>query len=76
MWKKISSLPVVAYLALTGFVRDFKNDERGLSNAVVAVLLILIAVLVVVAIWGFLDGWLAALWDRITSGSDKIKEFS
>jgi len=55
----------MAYIAVTGFVRDFRNDERGLSGVVVAILLILVAVLAIVAIWGWLSGWLGELWDRI-----------
>ena len=65
MLQKLRSLPLAAYLAVTGFVQDFKKDERGLSGVVVAVLLILVAVLAVVLIWGFLEGWLIELWERI-----------
>ena len=66
MIQKISSLPLAVYLAIQGFFRDFKKDERGLSGIVVTILLILIAVLLIVVIWGFLSGWLKELWDRIT----------
>lgn len=48
-------------------VSELKNDERGLSGVVVAILLILVAVLAVVMIWGFLSGYLAEVWERITS---------
>ena len=48
------------------------DDERGLSGVVVAILLILIAVLAVVLIWGFLSGWLQDLWEQITSQADTI----
>ena len=66
MRQYVSYLPIRAYLAFTGFVRELKRDERGLSGVVVTVLLILIAVLAVVLIWGFLSGWLKELWERIT----------
>lgn len=69
MLKKISMLPVTIYLALTGFVQELKEDERGLSGVVVAVLLILVAVLAVVMIWGFLSGWLQDMWDSITKAN-------
>ena len=69
MLKKISMLPVTMYLALTGFIQELKEDERGLSGVVVAVLLILVAVLAVVAIWGFLSGWLTDMWDAITKAN-------
>ena len=65
MWKKIRNFPLTAYLAVAGAAQELKKDERGLSGVVVAVLLILIAVLAVVLIWGFLQGWLVELWERI-----------
>lgn len=73
MLKKISMLPVSLYLALTGIVQDLKEDERGLSGVVVAVLLILVAVLAVVMIWGFLSGWLQELWERIIGQGNTIQ---
>lgn len=73
MWQKLSNLPIAAYLAFTGFLHDLKDDERGLSGVVVAVLLILVAVLAVVMIWGFLSGWLTELWTNITGKANEIK---
>ena len=73
MLKKISALPLMAYLAVTGFARDFRKDQRGLSGVVVAILLILVAVLAIVLIWGFLSGWLEELWDSITNQAKKIE---
>jgi len=49
------------------------NDERGLSGVVVAILLILVAVLAVVLIWGFLSGWLNTLWEQITGQANRIR---
>lgn len=72
MWQKLSNLPIAAYLAVTGFFRDLKDDERGLSGVVVAVLLILVAVLAVVMIWGFLSGWLQELWEKIMNQGNSI----
>ena len=72
MLKRISLLPLTAYLAFTGFVKDLRKDERGLSGVVVAILLILIAVLAIVLIWGFLKGWLVELWDNITGQAGSI----
>ena len=72
MLKRISVFFPAAYLKITGKIRDFKEDERGLSGVVVAILLILIAVLAIVLIWGFLSGWLAELWENITSQADSI----
>lgn len=67
MWQKLRNFPVKAYLAAADLAREFKEDERGLSGVVVAVLLILVAVLAVVMIWGGLSGWLGELWTKITS---------
>lgn len=73
MIDKIKMLPVMAYLALANFVQDLKDDERGLSGVVVAILLILVAVLAVVMIWGFMSGWLTELWGQITGAASNIK---
>lgn len=73
MFEKIYDLPLLAYLAATGFIRRVKEDERGLSGVVVAVLLILVAVLAVAFLWGGLSGWLGELWDKITSNGNAIQ---
>jgi len=73
MWQKITEFPLMAYLAVTGLFRDLKNDEQGLSGVVVAVLLILIAVLAVVLIWGFLGDWLKELWDSFKEKTAKLE---
>ena len=72
MWKRISKTFYCGLLSIVNFARDVKKDERGLSGVVVAILLILVAVLAVVLIWGFLSGWLAELWDQITGKSSGI----
>lgn len=46
-----------------------KKDEQGLSGVVVAVLLILVAVLAVLIIWGSLSGYLEELWDQIVANT-------
>ena len=53
-------------------IRKFFEDERGLSGVVVAILLILVAVLAVVMIWGFLSGWLGTVWENITGQAGSI----
>ena len=68
----ISAFPIMMYLAFTDLVSKIKKDERGLSGVVVAILLILIAVLAIVLIWGFLGDWLSDLWTRITGQSSSI----
>jgi len=72
MWYKISKIPVSMYFAVIRGVRTLGKDERGLSGVVVAILLILIAVLAIVLIWGFLSGWLQELWEQITGQAGSI----
>ena len=66
MWSKLNHLSIAAYTRAASFVQDLKNDERGLSGVVVAVLLILIAVLAIAALWTALGGWLQEQWTVIT----------
>ena len=72
MLQKISLYSLEAYFAITGYFRSLKDDERGLSGVVVAILLILIAVLAIVLIWGFLSGWLKELWERVTGEAGNL----
>lgn len=53
-------------------VEDLKRDERGLSGIVVAVLLILVAVLAVVMLWGLLKDYITDLWEKITGQSSGL----
>lgn len=69
MWERISMLPIKARIGFANFVQEFKEDEGGLSGVVVAVLLILVAVLAIVLLWGLLSGWLEELWEDITKGA-------
>jgi len=72
MWKNILSFPRKVFKSLAEFTSTLIKDERGLSGVVVAILLILVAVLAIVLIWGFLSGWLADLWDQITGRAGSI----
>ena len=53
-------------------VEDLKSDERGLSGIVVAVLLILVAVLAVVMLWGLLKDYITDIWKKITGQSSGL----
>lgn len=66
MLQKVNRWMIDAYVKGTMAFDDFKNDEQGLSGVVVAVLLILVAVMAVVALWGSLKDWLADLWGDIS----------
>ena len=72
MWKKIKKLPEIIFRTSKNIVSELKNDEQGLSGVVVAILLILVAVLAIVMIWGFLSGWLQELWEQITGKASGI----
>ena len=73
MLKKLSNLPFFAYIRINDLIQNLKKDERGLSGVVVAILLILVAVLAVVLIWGFLSGWLRTVWDNIVGQAAGIQ---
>jgi Flp pilus assembly pilin Flp len=72
MLQKLRDFPLAGYLSLKGLARDLKEDERGLE-VVQVVLIILVGVLLVVALWGVLSGWLGDLWNRITGAGDTIQ---
>lgn len=67
MMKKLNEMSIAAYVKTMSFFNELKNDERGLSGVVVAVLLILVAVLAVVALWGSLSKFLEGMWSDISS---------
>ena len=72
MLHKISLIPRMAFQFVTETTHTLRKDERGLSGVVVAILLILVAVLAIVLIWGFLSGWLQELWEQITGSAGGI----
>ena len=73
MIEKIKNFPMMLYVAYLNFVEELKDDERGLSDMVVTILLVLVAVLAVVMIWGWMSGWLGDLWSQISGEAAKIK---
>ena len=73
MLKKLNAWMTGAYIKGKMAVEEFKNDEQGLSGVVVAVLLILVAVLAIVALWGSLSGWLSDMWAKITGQGEVIQ---
>ena len=78
-WNRLSTAVYVKAVLLAqnlgAELREFKEDERGISGIVVAVLLILVAVLAVVFLWGSLSKWLQDMWNKITGaeGAGAIK---
>ena len=80
MLRQLNNLSTAAYVKaillaqnLGAELRELKEDQRGLSGVVVAVLLILVAVLAVVLLWGQLGHWLNNMWDTITKKAGEIK---
>lgn len=69
MLEHLNRLMIVAYVHITEGVCALRDDERGLSGVVVAVMLILVAVLSIAMLWGFLSGWLADQWEIIIGNS-------
>lgn len=70
--KTINQWITGAYLKFIGFAREVKKDERGLSGVVVAVLLILVAVLAIVLLWGLLKDQITAWWQQIVGEGAKL----
>ena len=71
-WNALTTMAYIRFVLLKQDLKDLKNDERGLSGIVVAVLLILVAVLAVVILWGSLSGWLGEMWEKITGKANEI----
>lgn len=76
-WNKLSTAVYVKAVLLAQNVgaelRELREDQRGLSGVVVAVLLILVAVLAVVMLWSSLSEWLESMWGTITGKAGEIK---
>ena len=65
MLEKIQNFPLVAYMALRSFIKDFKKDVRGLE-VVQVVLIILVGVVLISIIMYLLRDYLSELWAQIT----------
>lgn len=53
-------------------IEEFNNDERGVSNFVATIVMILIVVLLCALFWEYISGWFADMWARIIGQTDKI----
>jgi len=71
MLRKISDNPPLLTL-IAAKAKELMEDESGLSGIVVAILLILVAILAIVLVWGFLGVWLQELWEQITNQAGQI----
>jgi Flp pilus assembly pilin Flp len=57
----------LGYIKIKSFIADFRKDERAME-IVQVVLLVLVGLLLILALWGALSGWLQAMWERVTGG--------
>lgn len=57
------------YQSLKGMMKD----ERGISDVVAGVILVLIVVLLVGVFWDKLKDWFDMIWDQITEGTKGIE---
>lgn len=55
-------------------LRGLRDDERGLSGVVVAVMLILVAILASAVLWDTLENWITETWNNVIN--PKVTSFS
>ncbi len=63
--KYLDMLFIKSKLAINSFVNGLKDDERGLSGVVIAIMLVAIAVLAVGLFWDQLQTIMSDLWDGV-----------
>ena len=83
MMKGLNDAGIFLYFTCVNFigtckskVKDFFEDEHGLSGVVVAVMLVLVAVLLIVAFWEVLSEWLGNMWKTISGEGSKVSPTS
>ena len=76
MMHKLNRAALMAYAMLVtcrcrlrNELRELWTDERGISDIVAAVLLILVAVLGIAALWALLGQFIQDKWDEIVGKS-------
>lgn len=79
MLNHLNKLSVAAYVKalllaqnLGAELRELKEDQRGLSGIVVAVMLILVAVLATILLWDKLKIFLDTMWGKITGKAEGL----
>ncbi len=72
MLEMLESFLILTKLTMNNFVDELRSDERGVSNIVATVILILIVVLLAALFWTNLQTYFTDLWNRVTSTSDGI----
>lgn len=69
----ISSKIIMAQIKAKRFVKNLKDDNRGVSGIVAAVILVLIALLLAALFWGRLQEWFNSTWGNITNTTNEIQ---
>lgn len=55
-------------------IKDFFEEEHGVSNVVATVVLVLVVVLLIAAFWGSLKDFMGTVWSRITGKVEGMDE--
>lgn len=66
MFKAIDKAVIAAANRISRKAEAFGKDERGVSNIVATVILILIVVTLAAIFWKNLSSWFNTLWSQIT----------
>lgn len=72
MQKQMNKWMISIYCAVSSFVQELKDDERGISGAVVAVLLVVVAIAAVAIIWTWMSGFLQPTLESMNGEASKI----
>ncbi|MBE5909898.1 MAG: hypothetical protein E7276_01930 [Pseudobutyrivibrio sp.] len=73
MRRLINNKLIGAKIKMNNAVKAFKEDNRGVSGIVAAVILVLIAVLLAALFWGKLQEWFNSTWGNVTETTNEIK---
>ncbi|MCR5676206.1 MAG: hypothetical protein K6G16_10910 [Lachnospiraceae bacterium] len=69
MLQAMDNLMIGLKVRWNSFKEEMKSDERGVSNIVATVILILIVVLLAGIFWDGLKEWFTTVWGNITNAT-------
>ena len=73
MLDMLESFLILTKITMCNFVEELRDDERGVSNIVATVILILIVVLLAALFWDKLKSYFDTLWGRVEETADGIQ---
>ncbi len=73
MRRLINNKLIGAKIKMNNALQALKEDNRGVSGIVAAVILVLIAVLLAALFWGKLQEWFNSTWGNVTETTNEIK---